>query len=337
MQQTDIAIIGAGPVGLFAVFQAGMLGMRTVVIDALPHIGGQCQALYPEKPIYDIPAYPQIMAGDLVAQLQAQAAPFKPQYLLGQRVICLDDCKERFILKTDSGAVVHAKCVIIAAGCGAFVPNRPPLAGIEQYEGISVHYVVTQMVKFAGQKLVIAGGGDSAIDWALALAPKAEKIYLVHRRDKFRAAPESMNKIHQLVSQGLIEMVIPYQLNALYGDKQKLTGVEVVDLDAKKRILPADHLLAFFGLAMQMEEIKGWNLQFKDNHLLVEGASMQTSRRGVFAVGDVANYPGKLKLILTGFAEAALACHNCYTLIYPDKAMHFEYSTTKGLPDALAK
>lgn len=330
MQRTDIAIIGAGPVGLFAIFQAGMLGMRTVVIDALPHIGGQCQALYPEKPIYDIPAYPQIMAGDLVAQLEAQAAPFKPQYLLGQRVVSLADCDTGFILKTDKGAVVQAKCVIIAAGCGAFMPNRPPLEGITQYEGASVHYVVTQMAKFAGQKLVIAGGGDSAVDWALALAPQAEKIYLVHRRDKFRAAPESMNKIQQLVSQGLIEIVIPYQLSALHGDGQKLNAVEVVDLNNKKRLLPADHLLAFFGLAMQMDEIKEWELRLIDNHFLVDSASMQTSKQGVFAIGDVAKYPGKLKLILTGFAEAALACHNCYTLIYPDKALHFEYSTTKG-------
>jgi thioredoxin reductase (NADPH) len=329
---TDIIVIGAGPVGLFTVFQAGMLGMRTVVIDALPQIGGQCQALYPEKPIYDIPGYPEISAGKLIEQLALQASPFKPVYLLEQKAESLQKMANGFIVTTNAGHKIMAKAVIVAAGCGAFVPNRPPLANIESYEGQSVHYMVDSMNRFNNKRLVIAGGGDSAIDWALNLAPIAEKIYLVHRRDKFRAAPDSIAKIYALVEQKKVELVIPYQLSSLHGENGKLSAVEVKDLDNRKLIIDADHLLAFFGLSMQLGSMKEWGLQMEDNHFFVHANNMQTNIDGIFAVGDVARYPGKLKLILTGFAEAALACHTCYEIVYPDKALHFQYSTSKGVP-----
>jgi thioredoxin reductase (NADPH) len=329
---TDIAIIGAGPVGLFTVFQAGMLGMQAVVIDALPQIGGQCQALYPEKPIYDIPGYPEISAGKLIEQLALQASPFKPIYMLEQQAESLQKLANGFVITTNAGLKVMAKTVIIAAGCGAFVPNRPPLLNIESYEGKSVHYMVDRMSKFNDQALVIAGGGDSAIDWALNLAPLARKIYLVHRRDKFRAAPDNMAKIYDLVTKKKVELVIPYQLSALHGEGGKLNAVEVKDLDNNKRIIEADHLLAFFGLSMQLGPMKEWGITMEENHFLVRSETMQTNIDGIFAVGDVACYPGKLKLILTGFAEAALACHTCYKIVHPDKALHFQYSTSKGVP-----
>ncbi len=330
---TDIVIIGAGPVGLFTIFEAGMLKMKCHVVDALEAIGGQCAALYPEKPIFDIPAHPTILAQDLVDKLAEQAAPFKPVYHLGQRVEKVERMADGgWRTETSTGAIIHAKVIIIAAGAGAFGPNRPPIAGIEAYEGKSVFYMVGKREMFRSKRVVIAGGGDSAVDWANSLAELADKIYVVHRRPKFRAAPESVSKMDALVASGKIEMVVPYQLHGLKGTNGQLSYVDVATLEGEVKTLEADMLLPFFGLAMELGPIAEWGLNIERNHIGVDPATMQTSTPGIFGVGDIVNYPGKLKLILTGFAEAALACHSAYKVVFPDKELHFEYSTTKGVP-----
>jgi thioredoxin reductase (NADPH) len=330
--RSDVAIIGAGPVGLFAVFECGMLKMSAQVIDALDAIGGQCIALYPEKPIYDIPGYPRIGAAELIDRLAEQAAPFKPRYHLGQRVDTLTRIGEDWELGLSGGGKVRARAVMIAAGVGAFGPNRPPLAGIEAYEGKSVHYLVKRRDDFRGKRVVIAGGGDSAVDWTLSLADVAAKIMVVHRRDKFRAAPETVGQMKMLADAGKIEMVVPYQLEALDGSNGNLTAVIVKTLDGRTRRLEADSLLAFFGLAMNLGPIAEWGLNLDRNHIKVDPATSATSVPGIFAIGDIASYPGKLKLILSGFAEAAAAAHTIHPLAHPGEVLHFEYSTTKGLP-----
>lgn len=329
---TDVAVIGAGPVGLFAVFECGMLKMRCHLIDALPAIGGQCTALYPEKPIYDIPAAPELSAAELVDRLHRQIAPFAPQFHLDQQVVALQRAGDTWELVTSRGIRIRARAVIIAAGAGAFGPNRPPLADIEDYEGRCVHYLVTERARFRGQRLVIAGGGDSAVDWAIALADEAAEVHLVHRRERFRAAPESVDRLHQLVSEGRIQLVIPYQLAGLEGDGGRLSGVLVKTLDGDQRRIPADHLLAFFGLAAKLGPINDWGLGAHNGVVPVEPATCATSVPGVFAIGDIAGYPHKLKLILTGFAEAAQAAHAAFAFVHPERALHFEYSTSTGVP-----
>lgn len=332
--RTDIVIIGAGPVGLFAVFQAGMLKMQCHVVDTLTAVGGQCTALYPEKPIYDIPAHPSIEGAQLIEQLEKQAEPFAPVYHLGQQVTTLTPQEGGWRVGTSAGEVIECKAVFIAAGCGAFGPNRPPLEGIEQYEGTSVHYMVAKREAFRGKRIVIAGGGDSAVDWALSLHEVAEKIMVVHRRDKFRAAPESCDRLARLGAEGKIEMVIPYQLHGLEGDGKSLSAVIVQTLEGESKRLEADVLLPFFGLSMQLGPIAEWGLNLERNHIAVDAASMVTSSPGIFAMGDIATYPGKLKLILCGFSEVAMACHAAHALVHPNEALHFEYSTTKGIPVA---
>jgi len=331
--QTDVAIIGAGPVGLFAIFECGMLGLKCHVIDALDQVGGQCRALYPEKPIYDIPAHPQILAGDLINQLEVQAAPFNPHYHLGQQVISLKPTvDERWELITNQNTHINAKAVIIAAGVGAFGPNKPPLEGIENFEGKSVFYFVKNKNQFQGKRIVIAGGGDSAVDWALNLAPIAEHIMLVHRRPKFRAAPDSLSKLEELEKLGQVELVVPYQLADLIGENGSLETVRVKTLEDEPRDLKADVLLSFFGLAMNLGPIAEWGLNLNKHHIEVNQATSSTSTKGIFAIGDISTYEHKLKLILTGFAEAAQAAHAIRALIYPDQVFHFEYSTTQGIP-----
>ncbi len=329
---TDVAIVGAGPVGLFAVFECGMLKMRSVLIDALGETGGQCAALYPEKPIYDIPAWPAIEAGELVSQLERQIFPFAAPRLLGRRVEGVAGQPGAFTLTTDQGDIVHAKAVMIAAGAGAFGPNRPPLEGLSAYEATGgVQYYVRRREELRGRRVVIAGGGDSAVDWALALKDIAT-VAVVHRRGKFRAAPETAARLDEAARHAQVEMVVPYQLHALHGARGVLTGVEVATLTGESRILPADVLLPFFGLSMDLGPIAGWALDLERHHVKVDPATGQTSLPGVFAIGDVATYPGKLKLILQGFSEAAVAAHAIHPIVHPGEALHFEYSTTKGVP-----
>ena len=331
---TDIAIIGAGPVGLFAVFECGMLKMRTAVIDALDIAGGQCAALYPEKPIYDIPGYPRIDAMALIDRLQEQAAPFKPEYHLGQQVEAVEAIGEGWRLTTSAGMRIEARCIFIAAGVGAFGPNRPPLPGIEQYEGKSVFYLVKRRDDFRGKRVVIAGGGDSAVDWALSLSDVADQVMVVHRRPKFRAAPESVARMEALAAEGRIEFVIPYQLAALEGEGGQLRAVIVKTLEGEERRLDADVLLPFYGLAMSLGPIAEWGLHLDRSHIHVDPATCEASTPGIFAIGDIATYHRKLKLILTGFAEAASAAHAIHPLAHPGEVLHFEYSTTSGVPGA---
>ena len=331
-QRTDVAIIGAGPVGLFAVFECGMLGLHCHVLDALDVPGGQCAALYPEKPIYDIPGHPAIAAAALVEQLTAQAAPFQPVYHLGAAVERLERLAEGGFRLTAGRNTIEARAVILAAGVGAFGPNRPPLPGIESFEGKSVFYLVSRREAFRGQRLVIAGGGDSAVDWALALADVAAQIMVVHRRPKFRAAPESLARLKRLAESGRVELVIPAQLHGLEGEAGRLAAVIVADLEGRTRRIEADVLLPFFGLSQNLGPIAEWGLALEHHQVRVAPATCLTSEPGIFAIGDIAAYPGKLKLILSGFAEAALAAHALHPLVHPGEALHFEYSTTKGVP-----
>lgn len=332
--KTDVIIIGAGPVGLFAIFQCGMMGLKCHVMDALDSVGGQCAALYPEKPIYDIPAYPMITGGDLIEALKKQAAPFNPTYHLGQQVVSVDflDNSSCWRVETEKKIIVEAKALMIAAGVGAFGPNRPPLPGIESFENQSVFYYVRHRELFKDKRVVIAGGGDTAVDWALSLSEIAEHIYFVHRRDKFRAAPESLHKLQDLSCSGKVEMVVPYHLHGLEGEAGALSRVVVKTLEGEERALDAQYLLPFFGLSMSLGPIAQWGLNLDQKHILVDPATAATDKKGIYAIGDVATYPGKLKLILTGFAEAAQAAHSIRSLIHPDQVFHFEYSTTQGLP-----
>ncbi len=331
---TDIVVVGAGPVGLFTVFEAGMLRMKCHVVDTLEQAGGQCAALYPEKPIYDIAGYPKIGAQELIDRLTEQAAPFAPYYHFGRRVERLEKISEGgFRVHISSGSIIECKAVAIAAGCGAFGPHRPPLENIEAFEAAgSVRYFVARREDYRGKRVVIAGGGDSAVDWALSLAEIAARVSVVHRRPKFRAAPESERKLNEMAAAGRIDLVVPYQLAALEGEGGKLSAVRVASLEGDEKTVAADALLPFFGLAMELGPIAEWGLNLDKNHIAVDPATCVTSAPGIFAVGDIATYPGKLKLILCGFAEAAMAAHAMHVLVHPGEALHFEYSTSKGVP-----
>jgi thioredoxin reductase (NADPH) len=331
--RTDVAIIGAGPVGLFAVFECGMLKMKCHVVDALGEPGGQCAALYPEKPIYDIPGHPRIEAAQLIDRLVEQAEPFAPTYHLGQQVETLvRQADGRWLVGTSAGTTIDAAAVIVAAGVGAFGPNRPPLAGIEDFENRSVFYMVTRKEALRGKRVVVAGGGDSALDWSILLADVAAQVLVVHRRDKFRGAPDSVARLHALAEAGKVELVTPYQLHGLEGAGGQLSAVTVATLEGEVRRLEADVLLPFFGLSMNLGPIANWGLALDKHHIAIDQATAATSAPGIFAVGDIATYPHKLKLILTGFAEAASAAHAIYPLVHPGEVLHFEYSTTAGVP-----
>ena len=329
---TDVVIIGAGPVGLFAVFECGMMRMKCHVVDTLEMVGGQCSALYPEKPIYDIPGYPKILAQELINNLKAQADPFHPVYHLGAQVTGLQETEEgTWAVHLSTGKIIYGKAVIIAAGVGAFGPHRPPLADLEAYEGKSVFYYIKSRDDFKGKRIVIAGGGDSAVDWALSLAEVASHVTVVHRRAKFRAAPESEARLHVLAEKSEISLVTPYQLERLEGSSGVLQRVVVKTLDGEEKALEADCLLPFFGLSMNLGPIAQWGLNLERNHIAVDPGSCKTNIPGIFAIGDIATYPHKLKLILTGFSEAALAAHSARERVYPGEVWHFQYSTTQGV------
>ncbi|PIR39491.1 MAG: ferredoxin--NADP(+) reductase [Alphaproteobacteria bacterium CG11_big_fil_rev_8_21_14_0_20_39_49] len=332
IHNTDITIIGAGPVGLFAVFEAGMMKMKCHVIDSLDFIGGQCTALYPEKPIYDIPAHPSILAEDLIKNLEKQASPFKPEYHLSQTVNEVTKNNDGWLVTTSKGTQIQCKVIIIAAGCGAFGPNRPPLADIEEYEGKSVFYMVGKKEEMRDKNVVIAGGGDSAVDWVLSLVDIAKSVSVVHRRPKFRCLPDSQDKLEKLADEGRVNMVVPYQLDSLKGNNGKLESVIVKTLKGEEKELKADILLPFFGLAMELGPIANWGLNIDKKHISVNPTTLQTNQDGIFAIGDIATYDNKMKLILNGFAEAAMACHKARGIVYPDEVVHFEYSTTAGVP-----
>lgn len=330
----DIAVIGAGPAGLFTVFEAGMLGMSCAVIEALPEIGGQCSALYPEKPIYDIPAFPEISAGGLIQNLEKQAAPFSPHYITNRQAAALEQHGSRWHITTDKGDVIDAGAVIIAAGGGAFAPNRPPLEHIRAYEGTSVFYSVTDTSRMKDKHVVIAGGGDSAADWSVALCDIAASVTILHRRKTFRCAPETAAKMEALAIEKRIRIAAPFQAASLEGDIEQgtLTGVRIRSIKGDvEETLQADIFLPFFGLASDLGPVASWGLGTEKKHLSVAADTMSTDSPGIFAVGDICTYPGKLKLILTGFSEAALAAHSARAHLFPEKVFRFEYSTSTGV------
>ena len=332
MFKTDCLIVGAGPIGLFSIFQAGMLGMKSHVVESLDFIGGQCSALYSEKPIYDIPGFSVIQSSDLIENLKIQSEPFKPTYHLGQTVIDIKKENDFFITTTSSGTKIQSKIVLIAAGCGSFGPNKPPIENIEEYEEKSVLYSVQSTERFKDKVVSIAGGGDSALDWAVILASISSKVNLIHRRAKFRAHEATVEKVHKLVEEGKIDLVIPYHLDDLEGDNGYIKNIVLKDLDDQKIKLPSDYLLAFFGLKSDIGHLKDFGFEIQNNNIIVDECFYQTSLEGIYAVGDISSYKGKIKLILTGFAESASALHHAYKKVF-DKELHFQYSTSKGIPE----
>jgi thioredoxin reductase (NADPH) len=326
--KTDAVIIGAGPIGLFAVFELGLLDLKAHVIDILPKPGGQCAELYPEKPIYDIPGVPVISGEGLVEKLLQQIKPFSPQFHLGERVESLTRQKDgSFWLATDIGTVIEAKVVVVAAGGGSFESKKPPLADLANYEGKSVFYLVRRIEDFRGKRIVVAGGGDSALDWTLNLAPVAKSLTLLHRRDQFRAAPDSVSKMKALVAEKKIAFELG-QLHALEGEGGKLSRVVARREDKSTFPLEADVLLPFFGLTMRLGPVANWGLKLEDGLIAVDTEKFQSSERGIFAIGDINTYPGKLKLILSGFHEGALMAQAAAKVVDPDKRIVFQYTTT---------
>ena len=327
----DVAIIGAGPVGLFGIFEAGMLGMKCVVIDSLSSVGGQCSALYPQKPIYDIPAYPKIYAQELIENLLQQSAPFKPEFVLSVRVELIYQIDKIHYLKLSNGQLIQAKSIIVAAGNGIFAPNKLPIDNAVEFENKTLFYHITEKSLFTGKRVAIAGGGDAALDWVIELASIAKKVFLIHRRNNFRAATSTLEKMKSLQNESRVDLITPYQLNKLLGYDGVLNSVEV-SLDQQTKKIEIDYLLPFFGLQTNLEHITNWKLKISNDLITVNPATMQTNIEGVFAIGDIANYSGKIKLILSGFAEAARACHSIRHHIYPDEHMNFQYSTVQGVP-----
>ena len=326
---TDICIIGAGPSGIFASFEAGINGMKTLLIDSLDFPGGQCSALYPQKPIYDIPAFPAISAQNLIDNLVQQASRFNPEYLFNNKVIDIKTNTENVIIITDKNIIIQAKAVIIAAGCGFFGPNKPPLKNIEKYEDKSIFYLVNNKKIFKDKKIMIAGGGDSAIDWAIELSSIAKKVYVIHRRDKFRAMHDSIAKMQELVKQSMIELIIPYSLSEIEDDGNgSIKSITVEDIDGAKKSVDAQYLLAFFGLTTDFGPLKNSGLKFDGLQIAVNQSTMQTNLDRVFAIGDACTYQNKLKLILSGFSEAATAIHKIKEIVFPGKVFNFEYSTS---------
>ncbi len=326
--KTDALIIGAGPVGLFAVFELGLLDIKAHLVDILDKIGGQCAELYPEKPIYDIPGIPNTSAQGLVDALMAQIKPFNPQFHLNDMVETIEKIGESlFRVKTELGKLFETKVVVIAAGGGSFQPKRPPIPGIEAYEGHSVHYAVRKMDAFRGKKLLIVGGGDSALDWTLNLAPVASHLTLLHRRSEFRAAPDTVNKMMKLVGEGKIDFVLG-QVTGLEGEAGKLKAANVKRNDGSTFHIACDAMLPFFGLTMKLGPVANWGLKMDGELIPVETAAFETNIPGIFAIGDINTYPGKLKLILCGFHEGALMAQKAHRYIYPDKKLVFQYTTS---------
>jgi thioredoxin reductase (NADPH) len=328
--KTDVLIIGAGPVGLFAVFELGLLDIKAHLVDILDKVGGQCAELYPEKPIYDIPAIPKISAQGLVDQLMEQIKPFGPTFHLNEMVESIERIGEPgFRVKTDGGKLFECKIVVIAAGGGSFQPKRPPMPGVEAYEGTSVHYAVRKMDAFRGKKILIVGGGDSALDWTLNLAPIASHLTLLHRRSEFRAAPDSVNKMTALASEGKIDFVLG-QVTGLEGANGQLSAVNVKRNDGSTFHITCDAMLPFFGLTMKLGPVANWGLNLNEDLIPVSTETFETSEPGIFAIGDINTYPGKLKLILSGFHEVALMSQKAHRYVYPDKKLTFQYTTSSS-------
>jgi thioredoxin reductase (NADPH) len=331
--KTDALIIGAGPAGLFAVFELGLLDIKAHLVDILGKPGGQCSELYPEKPIYDIPGLPVCTGQELTDRLLEQIKPFAPEFHFGERVDVLRRLEGgTFHVETDQGTVFEAKVVIIAAGGGSFTPKRAPVDSVEAYEDKSVFYSVRKMEAFRDHDVVIAGGGDSALDWTINLQPIAKSITLVHRRDQFRAAPDSVNKMRALVAEGKIQFVMG-QLAGIEGADGQMSALRLkAMIDGREQAVerPATRLLAFFGLTMKLGPIADWGLNLHENLIHVDTAKFETSEPGIFAIGDINTYDGKLKLILCGFHEAALMAQQASKYVFPGKKVLFQYTTSSS-------
>jgi len=328
---TDVIIIGAGPVGLFAVFELGLLDMKAHLVDILDRPGGQCAELYPEKPIYDIPALPVVSGNELTEKLLEQIKPFNPVFHFGQMAQQLEKTDGGWKLTTDTGTVIQAKVIVIAAGGGSFTPKKPPIKGIEEYEGKSVFYAVRKVEQFRNKNVVIAGGGDSALDWTLNLQRVANAVTLLHRRDDFRAAPHSVAQMRALVDSGKIKLVIS-NLTGLQGKDGHISALQVTNPDKTTAEIPCDTLLAFYGLTMKLGPVGDFcaqhKVEMKDGLIPVDTEKFETSVPTIFAIGDINWYPGKLKLILSGFHEAALMAQKAFRYVYPDRKWRFEYTTS---------
>ena len=330
MIETDIVVIGAGPTGLFTVFEAGLLGMKCHLIDSLTKPGGQCAEIYPNKPIYDIPAYPEILAGDLITNLLEQIKPFSPGYTLGETAEKLSKADGKFLITTDQNTKITAKVVAIAGGLGNFEPRKPNIDDLNDYEGKGIQYSIVDPNKFKGKNVVIAGGGDSALDWTIVLSEIAEKVTLIHRRNQFRGAVDSVNKVQELKDKKKLEIVTPAILKKLNG-KNKLESIEI-SVDNEILNIPTDYLIPLYGLVPKMDVFKSWGLEIEKNALKVNNSlDYQTNVDGIYAIGDINYYPGKLKLILSGFHEAAIMCHSAYQIINPGKKNTLKYTTVSGI------
>nr|WP_298930447.1 NAD(P)/FAD-dependent oxidoreductase [uncultured Allomuricauda sp.] len=334
MIKTDILIIGAGPTGLFTVFEAGLLKLKTHLIDALPQPGGQCSEIYPKKPIYDIPAYPEILAGDLVDRLMEQIKPFEPGFTLGERAETLEKQEDgSFVVTTNKGTKHHAPVVVIAGGLGSFEPRKPLIPNIANYEEKGVSYIIKDPEVYRNKKVVISGGGDSALDWAIYLTNVASEVALVHRRNEFRGALDSVEKASELAKLGKIQLYTEAEVKEVHGENE-LQAVVIKHNDETKgqTYVETDHFIPLFGLSPKLGPIGGWGLEIEKNAIKVNNAKdYQTNISGVFAIGDVNTYPGKLKLILSGFHEAAVMCQFAYQIINPDKRFVMKYTTVGGV------
>ena len=330
---TDICIVGAGPVGLFAVFEAGLLKMRCHVVDALPVVGGQLSEIYPKKPIYDIPGFPSILAGELVDNLMKQIEPFHPTFTLGERVEELDKQEDgSYIVRTSEGTEIACKVVAIAGGLGSFEPRKPAIESLESFEGKGVTYMVRDPELFRSKKVVLAGGGDSALDWAIFLAGVAEELTLVHRGSTFRGAPESAEKVLTLAEEGQIKLLLKSNVTEVQGNG-KLDGVTVLIDNQTEHKIETDYFIPLFGLVPKLGPLENWGLELEKGAIVVNTFDYSTNIPGIYAIGDINTYPGKLKLILCGFHESALMAQSAYNIIYPDKKFVLKYTTVNGIQE----
>jgi len=331
MIKTDILIVGAGPVGLFTVFEAGLLKLRCHLVDSLPMPGGQLSEIYPKKPIYDIPGYPSILAGELVDRLMEQIAPFKPGFTLGERAETIERLEDdSFKLTTNRGTEINAPVIAIAGGLGCFEPRKPPLENLEHFEDKGVEYIIKDPEKYRNKRVVVAGGGDSALDWTIYLADVASEVTLIHRRKQFRGAPDSVEKVMELGSEGKISLLTDAQAVGLNGNG-RLTDVIIKQKEQGEIVKSTDHFIPLFGLSPKLGPIADWGLTIDKNAIEVDTFDYSTNVPGIYAIGDINTYPGKLKLILCGFHEATLMCQSAFKRIHPDEKLSFKYTTVNGV------
>jgi thioredoxin reductase (NADPH) len=331
MITTDICIIGAGPVGIFAVFEAGLLKMRCHLIDVLPQVGGQLSEIYPHKPIYDIPGYPTIRAQELIDNQMKQIEPFNPTFTLGERVESLEKQHDgSYIVKSSEGTDVHCQVVVIAGGLGCFEPRKPELVNLVKYERKGVDYMIKDPEAYRDKKIIIAGGGDSALDWSIYLATIAKELTLIHRSDSFRGAPDSADKVYDLAQKGTINLLLSHSLADVHGS-DNLSHVIAINKQKEEVKIEADYFIPLFGLSPKLGPIANWGLNIDKNAIEVNTVDYSTNFERIYAIGDINTYPGKLKLILCGYHEAALMAQSAFKFVYPDQKLSFKYTTVNGI------